>query len=320
MLAIVTLTTGGFSLAKKINEKLEAEIFFKPKPFKAEIHRIYETYDSILFIMATGIVVRTLAPVLGHKSEDPAVVVMDEKGEFAISLLSGHLGGANQLAENLGRLMGAKPVITTASDVNGLLSVDMLAKKYGHILTDYDGARDVTSLLVDGKPIKTIGFTVDEKGYSHTGEGIVYLSHEKENFDVPSVQLIPRNLVLGIGCRRGTSLEDLESLIVRVMIENNLDLNAISKIASAWVKSDENGLIELSNKLNVPFVTYEKEEISGVSQLFDSSEFVEKTIGIGNVSEPCGYLASDMGRCLVKKIKHQGITLSIWENKACYTL
>lgn len=320
MLAIVTLTTGGLALAEKIHDTLDSEIFFKPKPFKDEVHRIYKTYDDILFIMATGIVVRTLAPVLGHKSEDPAVVVMDEKGAFAISLLSGHLGGANKLAEDLSQLMGAQPVITTASDVNGLLSVDMLAEKYGYILTDYDGAKDVTSLLVEGNLIQTIGFDVNEKNYSQDeGKAIVYLSHYKKHFDKPSVQLIPKNLVLGIGCKRGTSFEAIESLILEVMKAHHLHIHAVSKIASAWVKSDEIGIIELSKTLDIPFVTYEKEEISKVSSLFDSSEFVEKTIGIGHVSEPCGYLASDMGKCLVNKIKHQGITLSIWEKKTCCT-
>lgn len=320
MLAIVTLTKGGAELARRIENTVQADVFYKPKPFKEKVHELYRMYDQILFIMATGIVVRTLSGVMGHKSEDPAIVVMDEKGHFAISLLSGHLGGANILAKSLADITGGQPVITTASDVNGLLSVDMFALKYNLILEDYESAKVVTSYLVDHKPLQLIGMDVSEEKYEQEGEAIVYVGHEFRSFDKPFVQLRRKNLVLGVGCKRDTTSADIMALIKRVFQKHHLSIASICKITSAWLKADEKGLIEVAEILNVAFETYELDDLKKVSKRFETSEFVEKTIGVGNVSEPSGYLGSNLGNCLVGIVREQGITLSIWENRTCCTL
>ena len=320
MLAVITLTSGGYELAEKLQEKLDCDIYFKPKPFKEKVHQIYKDYDQLLFIMATGIVVRTLAPVLKHKSVDPAVLVIDEKAKHVISLLSGHLGGANELTIQIADLLNADPVITTASDMNDLLSIDMLAEKKDWLLKDFDGAKNVTSLLVNGKTIHTLNFQVEENGYSEKcGSGIVYLGHNDRVFDQPSVRLIPKNLVLGIGCRKNTPYHLLEAFVKGTMNDLGFEIDAISKIVSAWVKEDENCLNVLSEVLAVPFETFDKDLISTVEHQFIQSDFVKETIGVGCVSEPCGYLGSDKGSCLLTRIKKQGMTLSIWENNRCYT-
>ncbi|MCH4888264.1 cobalt-precorrin 5A hydrolase [Acidaminobacter sp. JC074] len=321
MLAVISLTKGGLEQAEKLKALKACHVFHKPKPFKEEVLRIYRDYDQILFIMATGIVVRTLGPVLGHKSSDPAVLVMDEKGKHVISLLSGHLGGANALTHEIAGLLNSVPVITTSSDTNNLLSVDMLAEKNGWLLRDFEGAKKVTALLVDGHKIHTHNFKVDEKAYDdQNGDGLVYLGHKDMTFDKPNVRLIPKNLVLGIGCRKNTPYHILEAFIMVVLREHGFEKEAVSKITSAWVKKDENCLNVLSEAWQIDFETYDKDQLLSVETLFESSEFVKETIGVGCVSEPSGYLGSDKGSCLLHKIKKQGMTLSIWENTKCYTL
>ena len=314
MLGIITLTKGGLELANLIAEKLPSKVYFKPKPFKETVHTLYKEYDQLLFIMATGIVVRTLASVLEHKSKDPAIIVMDEKGHHVISLLSGHLGGANQLSKELSQITSGTPVITTASDVNGLLSIDMLAEKYDLILQDFDGAKDVTAVLVDGGTIQVIGMTVHEKQYtSDKGDAVLYVGHDHKSYEQPSVQLKPKNLVLSMGCRRNTTVLELKDFVMKSLDMFGYSSGCLIELTSAWIKEDEAGLVELSNQLKIPFTTHTKESILIVSEQFEGSEFVYKTLGVSCVSEPCGYLSSQQGLCLIKKRKHNGMTLSLWQ-------
>lgn len=314
MLGIITLTKGGLELANSIAEKLPSKVYFKPKPFKETVHTLYKEYDQLLFIMATGIVVRTLASVLEHKSKDPAIAVMDEKGHHVISLLSGHLGGANQLSRELSQITSGTPVITTSSDVNGLLSVDMLAEKYNLILEDFDGAKDVTAVLVDGGKIQVIGMTVHEKQYtSNNGDAVLYVGHDHKEYKEPSVQLKPKNLVLSMGCRRNTTVLELNDFVMNSLETFGYSKSCLIELTSAWIKEDEVGLINLSKQLKIPFTTHTKESILSVSEQFEGSEFVYKTLGVSCVSEPCGYLSSQRGQCLIKKRKHNGMTLSLWQ-------
>jgi len=314
VLGIITLTKGGLELANLIAEKLPSKVYFKPKPFKETVHTLYKEYDQLLFIMATGIVVRTLAPLLEHKSKDPAIVVMDEKGQHVISLLSGHLGGANQLSIELAKYTSGEAVITTASDVNGLLSVDMLADKYNLVLEDFDGAKDVTAVLVDGGNIQVVGMAICEKQYtSGNGDAVLYVGHDSKSYDQPSVQLKPKNLVLSMGCRRNTPVLELNDFVMKSLDQFGYSSKCLVELTSAWIKSDEEGLIELSKQLEIPFTTHTKENILGVSEQFEGSEFVQKTLGVPCVSEPCGYLSSRQGHCLIKKRKHNGMTLSLWQ-------
>jgi len=227
--------------------------------------------------------------------------------------LSGHLGGANALSLRLAKLTGGTAVITTASDVNGLLAIDMLALKYRLVLEDFDGARDVTAVLVDGGKVQTIGLDINEKGYvSDKGDAVLYVGHEKKSFDQVSVHLKPKNLILSMGCRRDTTFDVLLAFVESTLMTEGYSVKCVEKVASAWVKSDEKGLIKLSKHLDIPFDTFDRDDILEVSNQFEQSDFVFKTIGVPCVSEPCGYLASNRGRCLINKRKHNGMTLSLW--------
>ncbi|MEA1975419.1 MAG: cobalamin biosynthesis protein, partial [Bacillota bacterium] len=129
------------------------------------------------------------------------------------------------------------------------------------------------------------------------------------------IKLINKNLVLGIGCKKNMEYKKLFYVVNAFLKRNGYLIEAISHLASAWVKKEETAIIQLKNKLNIKYITYGLEEIKDIENLFNTSDFVRKTIGVGCVSEPCGYLGSNKGKCLVKLEKLDGITLSLWEMK-----
>ncbi|MEA1975220.1 MAG: hypothetical protein U9N10_06625, partial [Bacillota bacterium] len=187
----MSLTKKGNSVAVEIREKanFKVDIYSKPfnESFKGTIKNIFNQYEQVIFIMATGIVVRTIAPFLTHKSKDPGIIVIDEKKNNVISLLSGHLGGANELAIKISALLNSNPVITTASDINNLLSVDMLSKKYNLISTDYNAMKEVTSVLIETKKILLKSeIKIEEDGYFYNIEdycGVLEISNRVNSFN-----------------------------------------------------------------------------------------------------------------------------------------
>lgn len=344
MLAIVSLTKGGASLATEIKKYYpDANFFGKqvaegsqesiPGRFTDWIAEHFHYYDQWIFIMATGIVVRAIADLLIHKSKDPAVVVMDEKGNFAIPLVSGHLGGANDLARELAEKIKAIPVITTASDVRGVVSVDELAKHNNLLLCDYEGAKRVTADLVNGKGIGVFArqpiqakipapyqLFVGDQGWRTMEEKLrngeiscfLYIGDESVSFPYSFVQLYPRNLIVGIGCRKGTDLSVIEAGLSNMMDLAGFTSKGIGAVATAWVKAEEPGILKLADRLQATMQIFTHDEIKNVSNQFDGSDFVEKTIGVSCVSEPCGYLGSERGECLVPIVRKHGMTLSLW--------
>lgn len=322
-LAIITLTENAFEIAKTCCDTFKGDLIHKPKPFKEKVQEAFHNYDVLLFVMATGIVVRTIGPICDHKSKDPCVIVMDEKARNVISLLSGHLGSGNEWTLKIASLYNSNPVITTASDVNNLLSVDMLAKKYNLILKDYDQAKEITQLLIHDKKIQVIGSNIiKESNYQNDeGEGILYIGHKEQSFSKPFVQLHPINLVLGIGCKKNTNPQALMNFVVGVLKENNYPIESIAFVASAWLKADEEAIIKLKNQLNIPFKVFSQSELLSVENLFEGSEFVKKITGVKSISLASGYLASNKGELLIDIIKKEGMTLSLWKRRGepCYT-
>lgn len=342
-LAIITLTAGGVRYALKLkNYYPEASIYSLKKHLEVGIHEIqpslkglvgelFKTQDAILFIMATGIVVRTIAPFIKHKTIDPAIMVMDEKGEFVISLLSGHIGKANEWAIEIASHLRALPVITTATDVNNKMAVDILADQLECAIDDFNLAKDVTVHILENKKVGVCSETsinfklkpplvkldsiqdveyLDKKGI----ESIIIITKEKPKVQkLPYVWLIPKDIVVGIGCKRGKTKEELLNALLELFTGHHLNLKRICKIVSIDIKQDEVGLIELAKSLSVPFECIPKEAIIKIENQFEGSNFVKETLGVKAVSEPCGYLGSGRGNCLVPVQKLNGITLSLWE-------
>lgn len=338
--AIYCVSKDGFGVATKIREKVynEADLFItervksslllqnldednvvvvKEKISKA-LEGIFDKYDLHVFIAATGAVVRLISGKFKTKDVDPAVLSIDDRGTFVVSLLSGHLGNANEECIKIADSIGSIPVVTTASDVSGKLAVDTLSQKLKSNLDSLETAKKVTALMVNGERVRLmlpedLIVTDKEKNVS----GAIVVSNRK-NLDV--TKIIPKNLFLGIGCKRGVTKDHIITKLKEVMDEKNLEMSAINIVASAWVKSDEIGLIEAMKELKLPIKFFEKEEIEKVEYLIDErSEYVKKTIGVYGVSEPCAYLASSgVGKFIVKKAKLDGMTLSIFEEDLSY--
>ena len=275
------------------------------------LEKTFNKYDLHIFVAATGAVVRIIEGKFKSKDTDPAVITIDDHANFVISLLSGHLGGANEECKKIANGIGAIPVITTASDVGGKIAVDTLSQKIKAKLNDLDGAKRVTSLIVNGENV-SLHLPKNIVNHDENSAGAIIVSNRK-NIEISKI--IPQNIFIGIGCKRGVSKEHIIEKLKYAMDKQNLELSAIKMVASAWVKSDEIGLIEAMEELGIPIKFFDKEEILKVEDLVEErSEFVKNHIGVYGVSEPCAFLASSgKGAFLAKKIKLDGMTLSIFE-------
>ncbi len=343
--AIIALTKGGLNCAHdtklKLHEKgINAEIYTLEKWQDNEskniegrledfIGRIFKKYDIFLFIMATGIVVRVIAKHLDHKSKDPGVLVMDEKGQFVISLLSGHLGRANDMTLLLSNVIRAQPVITTSSDVKGSIAVDTLAMGLDCYIENLEDAKNITSLIVNEEIVfldseirvdiplpNNILMISKDKDREEEAKGIIYINNKRANPSLKaSVHLIPKNIIIGLGCRRDTPKERIIDAIDLTLRELNIHDKSIKHIVTVDIKEDEKGIIEAAKHYDVPVKIVMRDEIKKVEHKFQTSDFVKKTIGVGGVCEPCGYITSNRGRCISKKRGMNGITLSFWEEK-----
>ncbi|NFV13971.1 cobalt-precorrin 5A hydrolase [Clostridium sporogenes] len=304
--------------------------------FKKIVEKSFKEYDAVIFISSTGIAVRAIAPFIQSKDKDPAVIVIDSTGKYVISLLSGHLGGANKLTEKIAKIIGAEPIITTATDNLNIKAPDIIAKENNLVIEDLKKAKNIAALLVNGEKV---AFIDDEKlidfpkGYvnnSEDAEGVVIVTnklhinpiceytqlkikHEdlkKQRLNNKCIlKLIRKNIVLGIGCRKNYDENTMKENVIRVLKKENIDLKSINSIVSVEIKKDEKAINELSSFLECPFITYSIDEIKKIEHKFKSSDFVRKTIGIGSVCEPSIELK---GATIIKeKQKLNGMTLAI---------
>lgn len=323
-LAVWTVTRGAGLNGVEIKNKIEGIDVFTLSKFKIdnsiqmenfteELNEAFNKYDGHIFIMATGIVIRKIASLIKSKDVDPAVVVIDEGMNFVISLLSGHLGGANDLTQNLHEIFGLVPIITTSSDVTGKIAVDTLSQKLKCNLKSLEAAKKVTSLIVDGKNVE---LSLPKNICNENPEGVVVISN-KENLEV--VHLYPENLVIGIGSRRGIEKEKVYEFLIETLEKHNLSLKSIKHFATVDLKADEKGIVETARELGKELKIVSREEILTVEDMFRGSEFVKKEIGVKAVSEPCAYLTSSKdGKFIEIKAKKDGMTISIYEERFIY--
>ena len=289
------------------------------EPLKAWTGRMFQEKEGILFIGASGIAVRSIAPFVQSKDKDPAIVVMDEKGMFAISLMSGHLGGANELAGTLANLTGAIPVITTATDVNGKFAVDVFAKKQGLHLGSLKEAKHVSADILDEKQVGVLSefpvegsvpeeLTILKDGEPFDGKTgmVISLNEEKTPF-VHTLHLVPRIVTLGLGCRKGKPEEEIEEAVFSLLQRNHLSIHSVKQVSSIDLKKEEPGILAFCQKYQLPFVTYSAEELLQVKGEFSASEFVKSITGVDNVCERSALLASGYGTMIQKKSAGNGL-------------
>lgn len=293
--------------------------------------RLFQEVDGFLYIGAAGIAVRAVAPYLRDKMTDPAVVVIDEQGKYAISLLAGHVGGANRLAVLAGEILGAVPVITTASDVQGRTAVDVWAADRGLRLSDREQAKHVAAALVNGE---TVGFYSDYPLAEPVPEGYAFGQRCGINVWVTSrvipdpdstiamllpretqiLRLIPASLVVGIGCRRDVETERVKEAVERTLLRKGLDLRAVDRVASIDLKRGERGIVETAGFWGIPFVTFSAGELEQVGGDVSESAFVRSVTGTGNVCERAALLGAGEGsRLLVRKEICGGVTVAVAE-------
>ena len=328
--AIISVSDKGKELAVTIKEHLDndstiikADLFHKN--VKKYLKIAFYEYDAIVAVMASGILIRSIAPYIQSKTTDPAVVNIDDNGNFVISTLSGHLGGANRLTNKIATLIDATPVITTSSDVNKRLGIDVLASDL------YLSIDDSKEILFFNKAIldcKKITFTMnDEKEYladyleNNTLEMDVSFSYSsdvsddeiKVSLDGHEIILKERKVVVGIGCRRGKECEKINEGLIKSLNDLGIDKSRVNQFASAEIKKDEKGILELSEKSGIPvnFVDLDRLKLFE-SRDIQKSEFVKSKFGIYGVCEPSALITAGFDSKLIyKKTSYDGVTIAV---------
>lgn len=331
MIYIVSFSAKGCELAFRIAEGLKEEcrVFSKTSSGSHSAENIDESISrwtgkafkeakGIVFVGATGIAVRSVALHLKNKTTDPAVVCVDEKGKYSIPLLSGHLGGANELAEHVASVIDSEAVITTATDINKKFSVDMFSKSNNMHIENMELAKEVSAAILDGRPV---GFKSE---YPFTGdipEGLVLMDDGEFGIYITSgngspfkktLRLYPRDHILGIGCRRGISKNAIKKSVMSVLDLYGISIKNVKTIASIDIKSDEEGLLGFAYDNKIPVVFFSSEELNALPYSgFTSSEFVKDTTGVDCVCERSAIAASTDGELVVKKMSDNGVTVAV---------
>lgn len=353
-IALVSLTDRGLETARRLGEGLPdtvAQTFYCPEKtlcsnknhdesqghsepqlqvfrrLRDIIPRLWQQHSVLIFVMATGIVVRQIASLLQGKDRDPAVLVLDEEGKFIIPLLSGHLGGANAWANHLAGQIGAQAVITTATDVRGLIAPDEYARRYGWKVEPLDHLPTVNRLLLEQNclnvwtsyPLSPEVAWVNDEHYHFLSDkeknkaNVIISAFPDRTIKEDLLYLVPPILSVGVGCRRGISTEAVLEGIKTAVEQIRASPKAVSGIYSIDLKADEAGLIEAAKYLRVPFQTFPAMELQAVieKEQLSRSNFVKEKIGVDGVCEAASLLGTQRGQLILPKFKGRGITVAI---------
>lgn len=334
-IAVYALTGRGAELARNLASGLGVgAILFLPDRLEAEygdkatyfhtLGRIlgdnFNRFDGHLVVGATGMTVRLIAPWLVSKKEDPAVVVMPQDGRFAISLLSGHLGGGNRLALVAAELTGGQAVLSTATDVEGLPALEVLAQELDLRIDDFTKLPGVSRRLVDGEIIPihdphqflsphlqpwaehfSSNYVNDQAG--------VWVDYRLGGEPSAAVVMRPKVIVLGLGCHRGIDLQEVEELIVSSLNQARLAPGAVAMLATVETRAEEPAILELSRRLHLPLKIFTKVELSQVSTPNPSAKVLER-IGVASVCEAAAMLAAGTDHLEISKQKSDRATLA----------
>ena len=328
--AILCFTDRGQATAERIRAALQGDwelSLHRPRGGeRSVVEALFTSVDALIFVGACGIAVRSIAPFVRSKTTDPAVIVVDELGRQAISLLSGHIGGANTLTRRIAADVGAIPVITTATDLSRRFAADEWAARNGLIIGSMKAAKDfAVEILRRDLPLYS-DFPIEgaPSGGLYPGEngdcGLAISCRNIAPFE-RTLALIPRILHLGVGCKRNTPAENIRRAVKAVLESANLSPRAIASVASIDVKRDEAGLIEYCANANIPVTFYSAEELRALPGNFSASNFVQNTVGVDNVCERAAMRAAGEGATrIVNKTCLDGVTVAIAQEKwsACF--
>lgn len=344
MLSIISFTEKGAHLSLKLLDMLSEEgenawLYTKCSKYRdgsinKRLRYVYSNTDEwakvqmsakneLLFIGACGIAVRAIAPWVADKLYDSPVLVMDELGTYVIPILSGHVGGANEIAVKIGEMTGSIPVITTATDLNKSFAVDIFAKKNYLYIENKDGIAKVSSKVLRGEKIS---IAIEPHDYGHDSR----FANQIEIVDFPPKQpvdviittgncdynadllLRPREYVLGMGCKRDKEPEKIAGYIDQTLTALGISKNQVYAICSIDKKRDEAGFLQWSSLERIPFITYSAEELEDVEGDFEVSQFVKSQVGVDNVCERAALKGCGEGGELVyRKHASDGMTIAV---------
>lgn len=262
--------------------------------------------EPLIFVGAIGIAVRSIADGIKDKLTDSPVIVIDEKGSFVIPILSGHVGGANDLAIAICKAIDAIPVITTATDIENAFSVDLFAKENNLAIVNRDGIAKVSAKALEDKPIR-----LSIENYPPTDIDVLISTDEKK-LTLGTINLCPKKYALGVGCRKGTDSKKLERFIDETLSQNGIDKKLVGAIGSIDLKANEKAIIDYANTNRMPYITFTAQLLSQAKGEYEESEFVAENTGVGNVCERVAMLLTgNRGSIVIRKIKQDGMTLAI---------
>ena len=318
IIGVTYFTNNGKSISEKLKSGCK-DLIIEEKPEDIDLSvwtkEAFECHIPLVFICAAGIAVRTIAPFVTSKLSDSPVIVIDELGKNVIPILSGHYGGANDIANTLAKALNAGLIITTATDINNVFAIDVFARENGFKIINKDGIKDISKKVLNGGKIsiKTkidnniVGQVPKEVEIIKKGKADVTISDEAS----AGFTLIPKRLVLGMGCKKGKSFKELLTYVTCEYSIEYLRENLYA-IATIDVKENEIGLIKLAQFFGAKFITYTSKELEQIKGDFPDSEFVKDTVGVSNVCERAAVLGAGLSTrdLLLEKTADNGITLA----------
>ena len=355
--AVIALTRNGARMARKLAKSFDRDFtLFLDRRFSEEgdaaqtfdlplrpvVERAFDEYSSLVLFLSAGATIRLLAPLLDSKQADPAVVCVDDAGSFCVSLISGHVGGADHLAQEVARHLGATAVITSASHASGTLAVDLLGREFGwRLMADSTTVTRASAAVINDHPIGvwqgagepgwwphetpmpeniTVYPALNDLAASACAAALI-ITDRSEALDTLLADKItvvyrPRSLVVGMGCRRGVPVEELESLLAETFQEHGLSPESVAGIATAEIKRGEPGLEQLAERHGVPLTFFQAEELNRVFETHQDavtsiSERAHGLVGVWGVAEPAALLTAGAGELLVTRKKTTRATIAV---------
>lgn len=350
--AIVAITKHGVEMARDLNQKFPGtDLYYMSKFARGDeeargiqlfsnsvrmlFPALWPAYKGLIIIISLGAVVRMIAPLLEDKKKDPGVVVIDDRGENVISVLSGHLGGANELTHEVAAVMGARAIITTASDVQKTIPVDLFGRRFGWEWDSDEKLTPVSASVVNEEHVAVVNESGERDWWMHDApmppsikeypsiaaaqaaspHAALVVSHrlltpEEQTILDNGVLYRPKVIVLGMGCNRGTSADEIEAVIKETLDELQFSIKSVKALATIELKKDEEGLIAVCEKYGWPFVYYSPEQLNQV-EISDPSDTVFKFTGAYGVSEPAAKLYAGVSELVLTKKKSGNATISV---------
>lgn len=276
---------------------------------------IFSRFDALIFICACGIAVRTIAPFISSKITDPAVIAVDEQGIFVVSLLSGHIRKANALTKKIAAILGAVPVVTTATDIGGRFSPDSFAAANDLHICEMEMAKEIAAAVLNNEKIGIYSdYTVKNLPDIFVSQSNIGIKISEDYSGDPfekTLHLVPKNIVIGTGCKRNTDAEIFEQFILKNLRKHSIPIWRVHSVNTINLKKNENAICRFSEKYDIPLSFFSAEQLMAVQGNFSRSEFVLKTTGTDCVCERSA--CADGSRLIFTKYAENGMTIAAAE-------